>query len=172
MQAADYRLQASWITQSAADTFDHGRQYAAGLAQGDVLAFSGHLGSGKTTLIQGICQGLGVSEFVTSPTFTLINEYSGRLPVYHFDFYRLDSTAELTDLGVEEYLGGDGVCLIEWPELIEAWLPGHHTWLQLSHGVEAAPRIHQLQEKSSSRPLLITADVRLIEVYRHEPAGH
>jgi len=84
------------------------------------------LGSGKTTCVKGICAGLGVEEEVTSPTFTLINEYQGRLPVFHFDFYRIGSAQELRDLGLDEYFYGEGVCLIEWPEIVSAMLPKHH----------------------------------------------
>jgi len=84
------------------------------------------LGSGKTTCVKGICAGLGVEEEVTSPTFTLINEYQGRLPVFHFDFYRISSVNELRDLGLDEYFYGDGICLIEWPEIVTDMLPKHH----------------------------------------------
>jgi tRNA threonylcarbamoyladenosine biosynthesis protein TsaE len=172
VQEAKYQFQSCWISQSAGETFEHGRAIAGGLIPGDVMIFTGNLGSGKTTLIQGICTGLQVQETMTSPTFTLINEYRGRLPVYHFDFYRLHTDAELHDLGLEEYLDGDGVCLIEWPELIEEWLPVRHLRLHLSHGVHAAERIHHFWRESHPDPLVITADVRLIEVYRHVPAGH
>jgi len=88
-----------------------------------VVAFFGNLGSGKTTCIRGICSGLGVTEIVTSPTFTLINEYTGTLPVYHFDFYRINSQDELIDLGLEEYFFGQGISLIEWPEIVMDILP-------------------------------------------------
>ena len=170
MQESRYQLLESWITRNAAETLARGGLFAGRLSPGEVLVFTGNLGSGKTTLIQGICRGLGVEETVTSPTFTLINEYRGRLPVYHFDFYRLHSAVELTDLGLEEYLYGEGVCLVEWPELIAEWLPAQHTRLHLAHGLHAAGRINELQATQQLEPLLITADVRLIEVYRHEPA--
>ena len=88
-----------------------------------MLIFKGDLGAGKTTCIKGVCAGLGVTQPVTSPTFTLINEYQGRLPVYHFDFYRIRSEIETLDLGLQEYFEGDGVCLIEWPEVIVDKLP-------------------------------------------------
>jgi len=168
VQDEHYRLVESKVSRGAAETRDYGIRLAAALEPGSVLIFTGNLGAGKTTLIQGICAGLAVTETVTSPTFTLINEYRGRLPVYHFDFYRLHAAAELHDLGLEEYLDGEGICLIEWPELIEDWLTPGHTRMQLSHGIEAAAKIGKLQ--SDAVPL--TAEVRLIEVYRHEPAGY
>ena len=108
-----------------------GRTLAEYLEKGQVVTFEGNLGSGKTTLIKGICQGLGIEEPVTSPTFTLVNEYQGRLPVYHFDFYRIDDAGELLDLGLEEYFYGQGVCLIEWPEQVQAWLPDDHWKISL-----------------------------------------
>ncbi len=97
-----------------------------------MVGLFGNLGSGKTTCIKGICAGLGVEEEVTSPTFTLINEYHGRLPVFHFDFYRIGSVQELRELGLDEYFYGDGVCLIEWPEIVSDMLPKYHFEIHLS----------------------------------------
>lgn len=95
-------------------------------AKGEVLTLSGNLGSGKTTFVQGFCAALGVHEKITSPTFTLMHIYQGdTCPIYHFDFYRLNSTAEIAALGVEEYWEGEGISLIEWPELAWPLLPNH-----------------------------------------------
>jgi len=105
----------TFITNSLEETEALGKKISSLLIKGDVLAFSGELGAGKTTLIQYICAGLGVMEYVSSPTFTLINEYKGILPVYHFDFYRI-SEAELYDLGYWEYFEGNGICLVEWAD--------------------------------------------------------
>ena len=88
-----------------------------------MVALIGELGAGKTTLTKGIARGLEVPDLVHSPTFTLIHEHRGRLPIYHFDLYRLDTPAQLDDLGYEEYFYGDGVCVIEWAEKIEGLLP-------------------------------------------------
>jgi tRNA threonylcarbamoyladenosine biosynthesis protein TsaE len=88
-----------------------------------IIAFYGGLGAGKTTLIQSICKGLGVEDYVTSPSFTLINEYRGRLLVYHVDLYRLESLPQVVELGLEEYLEKDGVILIEWAEKLGKMLP-------------------------------------------------
>ena len=113
------------ITASAEETLALGRELAAALRPGDVIALSGMLGAGKTTLVKGVAAGLGVTEPVTSPTFTLIQEYEGRLPLYHIDLYRIKAEDELQELGLEEYLYGRGVTLIEWPEKAAAYLPPH-----------------------------------------------
>jgi len=110
------------ITHSESETRAIGTRVASLLEKGDNIAFIGELGSGKTCFIKGICEGLGVEEYVTSPTFTLINEYRGKFPVYHFDFYRIKSEEEIYGLGYEEYFYGDGICLIEWADRITAFL--------------------------------------------------
>jgi tRNA threonylcarbamoyladenosine biosynthesis protein TsaE len=110
-------------TKSAADTVELGRQIGAFLSPNEVIALTGNLGAGKTTLIQGIAQGLGVQDHVTSPTFIIINEYQGRLPFYHVDLYRLDNVGQIEDLGIEEYFAKGGVCVIEWAEKLAGLLP-------------------------------------------------
>ncbi len=120
-----------FFSTSRDETIEFGKKYASKLLPGDVVTFQGDLGSGKTTLIRGICDGLGVKEIVTSPTFTLINEYHGTFPIYHFDFYRITSEIELHDIGVEEYFFGDGICLIEWPEVVHELLPETRTEIHL-----------------------------------------
>jgi tRNA threonylcarbamoyladenosine biosynthesis protein TsaE len=84
--------------------------------EADVLLLTGELGAGKTCLVQGIARGLGVHEYAFSPSFVIVREYHGRLPLYHVDLYRLDHTEEIADLGLEEYFFGDGVCVVEWAE--------------------------------------------------------
>lgn len=121
-----------YTTHSETETLQLGELLAKQLKPGDVLALKGDLGSGKTCLTRGICAGLNVTDPVTSPTFVLINEYeSGRLPVYHFDFYRLGSVDEIYDLGLDDYFNSDGVCLIEWPENGLELLPEQHISVQL-----------------------------------------
>ena len=104
------------------------------LSKGDVVCLTGDLGAGKTTLSKAIAKGLGVEEDVTSPTFTLIHEYMGRLPLYHFDVYRIRKVEEMEDLGYEEYFYGDGVCLIEWASIIEELIPTEHLWIHITRG--------------------------------------
>ncbi|MDQ2867089.1 MAG: tRNA (adenosine(37)-N6)-threonylcarbamoyltransferase complex ATPase subunit type 1 TsaE [Verrucomicrobiota bacterium] len=116
---------------SASETEWVGAQLAPGLRAGDVFALAGDLGAGKTQFVKGIARGLGSVQPVTSPTFTLVHEYvDGRLPLYHFDFYRLDDVAALRALGFEEYLAGDGVCVIEWADKFPGAIPKHARWIR------------------------------------------
>ncbi|MBQ6289009.1 MAG: tRNA (adenosine(37)-N6)-threonylcarbamoyltransferase complex ATPase subunit type 1 TsaE [Clostridia bacterium] len=104
------------ITNSAAETRELGKRLAEKLKAGDVILLEGDLGAGKSEFARGVAKGLGVTETVTSPSFTILNVYeSGKLPLYHFDWYRLESSEELYELGMDEYLGGNGIALVEWP---------------------------------------------------------
>ena len=107
------------------ETFELGRKIGLTLKPKDVIALFGPLGAGKTTLTQGIAEGLGVKDYVTSPTFILINEYMGRIPLYHIDLYRLDDLSQVEDLGIVEYFDKDGVCIIEWAEKLKDLLPAN-----------------------------------------------
>lgn len=120
---------------SPEQTYTWGTVLGTLLGRGDVVALVGELGAGKTTFTQGIVRGLGVAadHYIGSPTFTLINEYEGRIPVYHLDFYRIESPAEVLCLGLEEYLDGDGVAIIEWADKIEAVLPEEHMMVRLAY---------------------------------------
>ncbi len=112
-------------THSPEETEAVGRKLAAQLRPGDVLAYYGDLGAGKTAFTRGLAAGLGVTEPVTSPTYTIVNEYlSGRLPLFHFDMYRLGSADELFDIGWEDYLARGGICAVEWSENVEEALDG------------------------------------------------
>jgi tRNA threonylcarbamoyladenosine biosynthesis protein TsaE len=125
---------ATIISRSVEDTMNFGRAQAGGLRRGDVLALRGDLGAGKTHFVKGLAAGLGAPSAVTSPTFTLIHEYlGGRLPLYHFDFYRLEDEDEALKIGLDEYLEGDGVCVIEWAEKFPGLLPPHTRWLRFAH---------------------------------------
>ena len=105
------------ITKSPEQTELLGKKLAAFLRPGDVIAYYGDLGAGKTAITRGIAAGLGIREAVTSPTYTIVNEYlSGRMPLFHFDMYRLSSSEELFDIGWEDYLARGGVCAVEWSE--------------------------------------------------------
>ena len=112
-------------TYSADETQALGTKLAKRLQPGDVIAYFGDLGAGKTALTRGIAQGLGITDIVTSPTYTIVNEYlTGRLPLFHFDMYRLGSSDELFDIGWEDYLARGGVCAVEWSENVEDALQG------------------------------------------------
>lgn len=128
-----------FVTRSPEETRDFGRRLAGRLTPGTVIGLIGDLGSGKTCLVQSICQALHVEGQVTSPTFILINEYGGRdtqdrpLPIYHFDLYRLLGDEELLDLGCDDYFYGDGVCLVEWADMAGDLLPEDHTSIRIEH---------------------------------------
>src|SRR6266480_51664 len=119
------------IVPGAEDMRALGEALAGVLVPGDVIALTGDLGAGKTTLVQGAAQGLGITDDVTSPTFTLVREYRGRFPVYHVDVYRLDRIQEVIDLGFEELLDPDGVTFVEWGDLIEGLLPDAYLEIEL-----------------------------------------
>ena len=111
------------ISHGPEETQALGERLGARLGPGDVVACIGELGVGKTCLLQGLARGLGVAADVTSPTFVLVNQYRGRLPVYHLDAYRTQSLTELVDIGVEEMLHGDGVTVVEWADKLLPLLP-------------------------------------------------
>lgn len=111
------------FSNSAETTIKIGEIIGANLKKGDIIAFKGTLAAGKTTLTKGIATSLSIDEVITSPTFTLVSEYEGKLPLYHFDVYRLDTVEDFLNLGSEEMLYGEGICVIEWSEKIESALP-------------------------------------------------
>lgn len=119
------------ITHSPAETQRLGERIGKLALPGDIFLLSGNLGTGKTCLTQGIARGLGIKEHVASPSFTLIKELYGRLPMYHIDLYRLERPQEVQELGMEEYLHGEGVCVIEWAERILEQLPVGHEHLMI-----------------------------------------
>ena len=109
-----------YLTKSEAETEALGARLAEQLEPGGVVAFTGDLGAGKTAFTRGLARGLGITERVTSPTFTVVNEYEGgRLPLFHFDMYRLGSSEELFGIGWEDYLARGGICAVEWSENVE-----------------------------------------------------
>ena len=112
-------------------------ELAEGLEKGDLIALSGDLGTGKTAFTRYIAEGLGITETVTSPTFTIIQEYrSGRLPLYHFDVYRIGDISEMDEIGYEDCFYGDGVCLIEWSDLIREILPEKTVEIRIEKDLE------------------------------------
>ena len=99
------------------------REFINQMGDAKVFAFYGQMGAGKTTFIKAVCEELGVSDVITSPTFAIVNEYTAAVPVYHFDFYRIKKLEEVYDMGYEDYFYSGALCFIEWPELIEELLP-------------------------------------------------
>ena len=131
-----------YITHSPDETRALGRTLAQALQGGAVVAFTGDLGAGKTAFVSGMAEGLGIEERVTSPTFTIVNEYEGgRLPLFHFDMYRLGSADELFHIGWEDYLARNGVCAVEWSENVDEALDGDTIRVDISRGEDDNTRI-------------------------------
>jgi tRNA threonylcarbamoyladenosine biosynthesis protein TsaE len=121
---------ATFISNSASETEQFGRKFAEKVKKGDVLALTGDLGSGKTHFVKGVAAGLTSNVEVTSPTFTLIHEYrAGRLPIYHFDFFRIENSESAKRLGLDEYLFGDGISIVEWADKFAELIPQGATWI-------------------------------------------
>lgn len=129
---------ATFISNSPDETEGFGRRFAENLKPGDVLALTGDLGSGKTQFVRGLAAGLGAATAATSPTFTLIHEYAGgRLPIYHFDFFRVEDRQSAERLGLDDYFFGDGVSVIEWADRFPALIPGTARWISFETKSEA-----------------------------------
>jgi tRNA threonylcarbamoyladenosine biosynthesis protein TsaE len=136
------------MTRSASpeETIALGRQFARQLRPGDVVALSGNLGSGKTHFISGVCEGLGAQMHATSPTFTLINEYDAPFgKVVHVDLYRINKSAELRELGIEEYFNERCICLIEWPEVMAELLPVRCFDVRIEYGASDNERLVEIE---------------------------
>ena len=125
-----------FVSHSAEETERFGESLAQELRAGDVLAFTGSLGLGKTAFTRGLARGLGCRGRVTSPTFTIVNEYEGKTPLFHFDMYRLGSSDELFDIGWDDYLARGGVCAVEWSERVSDTLPGDTIFVDIARGEE------------------------------------
>ena len=131
----------TYLSHSVAETEEIGAQLAAQLHKGSVVAYRGGLGMGKTAFTRGLAQGLGYTGRVTSPTFTVVNEYLGTTPLFHFDMYRLDSEDELFDIGWEDYLTRGGVCAVEWSENVADALPEGTFFVDITRGEGDSDRI-------------------------------
>lgn len=117
------------VTQSAEETIAIGQRYAHRLQAGDCLVLVGDLGAGKTTFIQGLAAGLGVTASVNSPTYLIVQEYDGQVPLFHVDAYRLHGTGELEDIGFDEYLNAGGIVAVEWGDRVPEALPKNSRWI-------------------------------------------
>ena len=132
----------SFKTESAAETIALGEEIGRKLSPGAVVALNGGLGAGKTWLSKGIAKALGFGGDVVSPTFTIINIYAGKVPIYHFDCYRLNSNADLENIGYEEYFYGKGVTLVEWAEKIAGLLPENSVYIDIKTKVGNLREFH------------------------------
>ncbi len=115
------------------DTREIGFKLGKLLNPGNVICLVGDLGAGKTTMTQSLAEALEVDDYITSPTFTIVNEYEGKMPLYHFDVYRIGCSDEMYDIGFEEYINGEGVCIIEWANIIEDILPDEYLKIELNY---------------------------------------
>ncbi len=134
----------SQIIKNELETSKFAEKLAATLVAGDIIALVGDLGTGKTTLTKYIAKELWINEEITSPTFTIVQEYkSGKLPLYHFDVYRLADAQEMYELGYEEYFFGDGVCVIEWADVISEIIPENAKIIFIDYGSDADERVYR-----------------------------
>jgi tRNA threonylcarbamoyladenosine biosynthesis protein TsaE len=126
-----------FISHSPEETMALGKSIAEKAAPGDIIALTGDLGTGKTVFTKGIARGLGIDEPVSSPTFTIVSEYrSGRMPLFHFDVYRIGDPEEMDEVGLDDYLSNGGLSLIEWAELISDMLPPETVWVTIEKDLE------------------------------------
>ena len=135
-----------YLSHSEKETEQLGERLGQALSPGPVVAYTGGLGMGKTAFTRGLARGLGCTERVTSPTFTLVNEYPGRIPLFHFDMYRLPDADALFDIGWEDYLDRGGVCAVEWSENVAEALPEDTVWVE----------IRRLEGEDNGRRITIT----------------
>lgn len=122
----------SFLSHSEKQTEDIAREFAKTLKNHDVIAFLGDLGAGKTAFVRGLAKGLCIEDDVSSPTFAIVNEYSGTLPLFHFDMYRINTLGELYSIGFFDYLDRDGICAIEWSENISSALPDNAIYVEIT----------------------------------------
>jgi tRNA threonylcarbamoyladenosine biosynthesis protein TsaE len=138
------------ISHSPDDTWELAKRLAPKLSAGDVISLSGDLGAGKTVFTKGLAEGLDITEPVTSPTFTILKEYRGRLPLFHFDVYRLGHPDELDELGVDEYFYSDGVSVVEWGDKVSALIPEEHLDIKMVRLVDDDFRRLEITPRGSS----------------------
>lgn len=132
------------VIKNEEETKKFGEKLCEKLTAGSIVALTGDLGTGKTTLTKAIAAGLGVTDVITSPTFNIVKQYdSGRLPLYHFDVYRIGDVDEMYEIGYEEYFFGDGVCVIEWADLIEEIIPDDAVRIEIGYGEKEGERIYR-----------------------------
>ncbi len=134
------------VIENELDTRKFGIELAKKLKPGDIIALTGDLGTGKTTLTKSIAEGLGITEMITGPTFTIVQEYNeGRLPLYHFDVYRISDLEEMYELGYEEYFFGQGVCVVEWADQIMELIPEDSIIIRIEYGASEDERVYWIK---------------------------
>lgn len=137
------------------DTIQIGKAIGGLLEPGNIVCLDGQLGAGKTVMSKALAVALGVDEYVTSPSYTIVNEYSGKVPVYHFDVYRIDDIDEMYEIGYEEYFFGRGICLIEWASMIHKLLPSDCLFIRIEN-----------TEDYMSRDIIIEGNPALLEQFK------
>lgn len=129
------------VAKTVKDTVNTGFMLGKILRIGDVVCLTGDLGTGKTALTGGIAKAIGIDGYITSPTFTIINEYEGKIPLYHFDVYRIAESEEMFEIGFEEYISGNGIVVIEWAELIQEILPQEYIYINIKKDYKAGENL-------------------------------
>lgn len=124
-------------TNSAKETVRAGDKMGRILKKGDLVCLTGGLGTGKTAFTSGIAVALGIEGYITSPTFTIVNEYAGKIPLYHFDMYRINDPEEVYEIGFDEYLNNDGIVVIEWAETVKGILPQDNIWVDIKKDLKS-----------------------------------
>ena len=123
------------------------------ISKGDILCLDGDLGAGKTTFTKYLCKNLGIDGYVNSPSYTLVNEYNGKVDIYHFDVYRIFSIEELYEIGFEEYISSDKIIIIEWAKKIKDIIPKEAVWIDISLGKEINERVFKIKGEKLERKL-------------------
>jgi len=159
------------LSHSPEETQRLGIQLGSLAQAGDLVLLVGGLGTGKTCLTQGVAWGLGVEGYATSPSFVVINQYRGRLPLYHIDLYRLDSIDEIIELGLEDYVYGPGVCVVEWAEKALAVLPTEHLFIEMSFLSDTGRRITLRANGGRYTVMLSQLQPRAIRYDSRRPKG-
>ena len=143
---------ATFTSNSAAETAELGQRFAERVKKGTVLALTGELGSGKTQFVKGLVQAIGSQAGVTSPTFTIVHEYTGgRFPIYHFDFFRLENARAAVQLGLDEYFFGEGISVVEWADRFPELIPVDAQWLSFETEAENRRRVTILDKDAAAR---------------------
>ena len=156
-----------FISKSPEETIKIAVQLSKYILPGSIICLSGDLGTGKTAFTQGLGKGLGITDYITSPSYTIINEYyTASMPLYHFDVYRLESPDEIFELGCDEYFFGEGVTIIEWAEKIKEVLPKEKLWITIKYGKKPNERVISMNAYGNKNKAILK------EIRTYENTGH